>query len=363
MKFKLYCALLGCSAILSAQEITDLDPNFRQETVGNMQVKFGDVRKSPFLVTGFAFRKGEDDSFHRLPSDFTEKEVGKNALTLAGHSSGAAVLFRTDSPYIALKSFPLSGTTPFTGISGYDLYERLPDHKQHFLTNIRTTKEGNVVKVGSKGMRDYIIYLPLYSIVVNLQVGVKPEARFEKPTPQRLAKPIVFYGSSITQGGCASRPGNNYTTMICRALDVPQINLGLSGNALGQPIVAEAIASIDAAMFVLDYDANAPTVEHLQNTHEPFFKIIRKKRPDMPILMLSNPNGEKDAPRYKVILQTYENAVKSGDKNVYFIAGDTLFGEAGPDNSTVDGIHPNDLGFYMMFKNILPTIQKALNLK
>ena len=364
---KFAIALLVVMACVHAQEqekekdITEIDPNFRQATIGNREVRFADVRKAPFVLTGFAFRKSEDEPFYRIPTEFTKEQVNGGVLALAKHPSGGAVLF------IALLSDPPTGAAmnhmPATGVSGYDLYERLPNHKERFITIIRTTKEGSIVNVGGNAMRDYIIFLPLYSSVNKLEVGVAPDAKFEPPTPQRLSKPIVFYGSSITQGGCCSRPGNNYTTMICRALDVPQVNLGFSGSARGETAMAEAIAQIDAAMFVYDYDHNAPSLEHLQKTHEPFFKIIRAAHPDMPILMLSKPDTANGGARRDCIKATYDNAVKAGDKNVYFFNGDHLFDPIGLNYCTVDGCHPNDLGFYRMYQNTLPIIKKALNIE
>ena len=208
----------------------------------------------------------------------------------------------------------------------------------------------------------FILSLPLYAGTDRLEIGVALDAKFEEPTPQKIQKPIVFYGSSITQGGCASRPANNYTTMICRDLDAPQVNLGFSGSGRGEPAVAHAIAKIDASVFVFDYDHNAPTSEHLRATHEPFFKIIREAHPDLPVIFLSRPDTDNGGERMEIIRQTYANAVAAGDKNVYFIPGDSLFGPNGLNWCTVDGCHPNDLGFYRMYEKILPVVKQALHM-
>lgn len=367
MTRKLAALLIFVFIAAYAQEALQNDENFRQATVGQTEVVYADVRKPPFVLQGFAFRQSPDEPLYRLPTNLTKEQVNQGALSLANNPTGGAVLFRTDSPFIALLSDPPTGAAmphmPATGVSGYDLYERRPNHKERFIRNIRTAKDGSITWTGGKTMRDYILYLPLYSTVKKLEIGVAPNAKFEPITPQRLQKPIVFYGSSITQGGCCSRPANNYTTMICRALDVPQVNLGFSGSAKGEPAVAEAIAQIDAAMFVYDYDHNAPSLEHLQKTHEPFFKIIREKRPDLPILMLSKPDTANGGARRDTIKKTYENAVAAGDKNVYFINGDMLFSPIGLDFCTVDGCHPNDIGFYQMYINTLPTIKQALKIE
>ena len=137
------------------------------------------------------------------------------------------------------------------------------------------------------------------------------------------------------------------------------VNLGFSGNAKGEPKMAELIASLDMSVFVYDYDYNAPTAEHLAKTHEPFFKIIRKAQPNLPIIMLSRVSYASDE-RANIVKQTYENAKKAGDKNVWFIDGRDLFKDLPFALLTVDHCHPNDLGFYVMYKNVMPAIKEAL---
>ena len=208
-------------------------------------------------------------------------------------------------------------------------------------------------------MRQFTIWLPLYGGVESLEVGIEKGAKILAPMPHKIKKPVLFYGSSITQGGCASRPANAYTTMLCRELDAEQINLGFSGNAKGEIEIARDIASLNLAAFVFDYDYNAPTPEHLEKTHEPFFLEIRKKHPNLPIIILSRCSNMTDR-RRDIVKQTYLNAVARGDKNVSFIDGAELFGTTDKKYPTVDGCHPNDLGFYLMFQRILPTLKETL---
>ena len=128
--------------------------------------------------------------------------------------------------------------------------------------------------------------------------------------------------------------------------------------------MAEAIASLDMAAFVLDYDHNAMTPEHLQNTHEFFFKTIREANPDLPIVMVSKPDikgHEEDFKRREIIRQTWKNAIDAGDSNVYFVDGETLFTDSERDICTVDGCHPNDIGFLRMADGIYPIVKKALS--
>jgi len=329
-----------------------------------------DALSAPFVVEGFPWR---DPAliFNRLPASFTEKEVNAGALWGAKLTAGGTVRFRTGSPYLSLRTTLAHSADmnhmPRAGSAGFDLYSGSGGRIKY-----RTTVQPNsgqielealIINDGCEQMNDWTIYLPLYGSLTKLEIGLKPGATLETPTPHAVAKPILFYGSSITQGGCASRTGNAYTTMLCRAVDAPQINLGFSGCGRGEPAVAEAIADLDLAAFVMDYDHNAPTLEHLASTHEPFFKIIRANNPKLPILIISKCDFHENPvehDRRELIRRTYANAVQAGDKKVWFIDGETLFGTEDRDACTVDGCHPNDLGFYRMFRTILPVLEKAL---
>ncbi|MBQ2721700.1 MAG: hypothetical protein IJF70_02210, partial [Opitutales bacterium] len=253
---------------------------------------------------------------------------------------------------------------PATGSSGFDLMADKDTYiktvnPMHYKREIPEPLEVLMTKNNPKMMRDYTLYLPLYNSVKSIEIGFAPSAKVEAPTPHKVKKPIVFYGSSITHGACASRTSLPYTALVCRDVDAPMVNLGFSGNAKGEPKMAELIASLDMSVFVYDYDYNAPTAEHLAKTHEPFFKIIRKAQPNLPIIMLSRVSHANDE-RANIVKQTYENAKKAGDKNVWFIDGRDLFKDLPFALLTVDHCHPNDLGFYLMYKNVMPAIKEAL---
>ena len=354
-------------------DITKIDKNFRVESLGDLPVHYWDALDAPFQVTGFPWwRHGE--MLHRLPLEFTEKEVNSGALALSTHTSGGAIRFRTDSPHMTIRvryrNFTDMNHMPRIGSAGFDLYVQSPGGGECYYTTIQPSPEHARETLEhrfwsyptEKGLHAITLYLPLYSGIQTMEIGLAPQAQVLPPLPQKLSRPILFYGSSITQGGCASRPANNYTTMLCRALDAPQINLGFSGSALGEPALASKIAELELAAFVMDYDYNAPNFEHLEKTHEPFFKAVRKARPDLPIIILgkiTHATPERDA----VVRATYENAVKTGDKKVWFVDGKTLFSGADYSYLTVDNCHPNDFGFYLMFKNSLPTLKKALGIE
>ncbi|OGV36922.1 MAG: hypothetical protein A2020_16605 [Lentisphaerae bacterium GWF2_45_14] len=352
-------------------KIENIDKNFQLANIGNKEICYYDALLQPFALSGFPWRDPQK-VFNRLPASFTEKDVNPGALSLSRHSTGGAIRFRTDSPYIALRAKLAYSSDmshmPRAASSGFDLYSGSgadirycktvqPGHKQEQVEII-------LVDRVPKQMTDYTLYLPLYGSASKIEIGLAPGAKIEAPTPQAITKPVLFYGSSITQGGCASRPGNAYTTMLCRAIDAPQINLGFSGSGKGEIAVARAISDLDLAAFIMDYDHNAPSIEHLKQTHEPFFKAIREKHPDLPIIIMSRCNFkgyQYDIARRDVIRNTYENAVKAGDKHVWFIDGETLFGKEDRDACTVDNTHPNDLGFYRMYKTVLPVLKEAIS--
>jgi lysophospholipase L1-like esterase len=206
--------------------------------------------------------------------------------------------------------------------------------------------------------------LPRNEELEDVIIELDDDARIDAPTPYTLEVPMVFYGSSITEGGCASRPANAYTALLSRWLDADYINLGFSGAAKGELELATYIAGLEMSVLVIDYDHNAPNVEHLEQTHELFFKEIRKIRPNLPILFLTKPDFDSNpgdsAKRREVIYKTYENARLSGDELVYFIDGETYFGKTNRESCTIEGCHPNDLGFMRMAETIYPVVKQII---
>lgn len=358
---------------MSNFKIEELDSNFKTAVTKEEGMVFYDVALEPSLVYGLPwFDKKAEFSFCRIPPNKLDL-FSEGVRELAWHTSGVRLKFRTDSPTVALDVKLRSGYDmshmPRTGISGFDFYKgSWPDRKyiKTIMPDSGAEEYRGEACSDNSGEEEWLIFFPLYNGVKSLQLGIKEGCSLEMAEPYAVSRPVVFYGSSITQGGCASRTGNAYHNIISRWLDADIYNLGFSGNAMGEPEMAEYISFIDMSALVMDYDHNAPTVEHLAETHEPFFRHIRAKRPDLPVIFISKPDFDSDVAgnnvRREVILKTYRNAVSAGDKNVYYIDGEQLFGTEDRDSCTVDGCHPNDLGFMRMAQVILPVLKKALNI-
>lgn len=351
-------------------KIDQIDQNLKVETSFVKDgMKFLDATSAPFQVYGVYF---EDGQFRRMPQR-AARLVSNNVGWLSRHTSGGRVRFRTNSQRIAIKAKmpqPIGKMPHFalSGSAGFDMYMRVngvDKYNSTFMPPYDIT-EGyeSVFKFTSAEMRELIINFPLYSEVSELYIGIDENAVIEEGTPYRFEKPVVYYGSSITQGGCASRPGNAYPSIVSRRFDCDFINLGFSGSAKGEDAIAEYISNLDMKLFVYDYDHNAPDVEHLQNTHQRMFNIIRQAQPALPVIMMTSTTmprcSDDKAARKKIIYKTYTDAKESGDKNVYFLDGEELFAEC-EDFGTVEGCHPNDIGF-LYIANAVGDLMEKFNL-
>lgn len=347
------------------KDISKIDKNFEiKSQLKEKDIRFYNANEYPFKIYGVFYENGK---FRRMPENIANT-VSDGVYDLHTHTAGGRVRFKTDSPYLAINvKMPSVGKMPhftLSGSAGFDLYLGDTDEK-YYGTFVPPFDINNgfesIIYFGSVKMRDITINFPLYSEISDLHIGLRENATIEPPSAYSIEKPIVYYGSSITQGGCASRPGNSYQSIISRKFNTDYINLGFSGNAKGEPEMAEYISNLDMSIFVYDYDHNAPTNEHLNLTHEKLFKTVRAKHPLLPIIILTRPRydfGNPDDPRYNIIKTTYDNAKSSGDRNVYFIDGKTLMKYPEFDG-TVDGTHPNDWGFASM-ANALSNILKNI---
>ncbi len=307
--------------------------------------------------------------FERLPKELREKLP--HLEFLGRRTPGARIGFRTDAPSFKVK-IKLETLSPDIGMSIYTSQSACvylgARQKSKFLGLINPrnyeTKEFERAFDKPEGMDEITIWLPRNEIISDVEIEIPDGYKVEAPTPYKYSIPAIYYGSSITEAAAASNQCASYNALISRHLDLDYYNFGFSGNCKGEIEMADYINTLDFSVFVYDYDHNAPTVEHLSATHEPFYKKIREKNPSAPIVMITRPTAtfDEDARlRRDVVKKTYENAQRNGDKNVYFIDGEDFFKDF--DDKEVcftDTIHPTDLGFYKMTEVIEPIIKKAL---
>ncbi|MGN1048493.1 MAG: SGNH/GDSL hydrolase family protein [Eubacteriales bacterium] len=341
--------------------IASIDKNFASESeFGKKDVVWLDVSDEPFEIYGLYDPKN-NLPYIRMPREVA-KSVNENVGNLNAHTAGGRVRFSTDSPYIAIRVEASHSELPahmtFILRCGFDLYSNQDGFSSYVKTFIPPMQfEGSYTACNDSytngKMTEFTLNFPLYGGVKKLYIGVKEGSRVGKGAKYRNAKPVVFYGSSITQGGCASRPGMSYEALISQRYNLDYINMGFAGNCKAEIEMANYLRGLDASVFVCDYDHNAPNLEYYEQTHARFYRLYREKQPDTPYVIVTRPshfyyNRSACVARLDIAYRTYSEAVKAGDKNVYFVDGMHLFDGDGYDNCTVDGVHPNDLGHYRM---------------
>lgn len=337
----------------------------------NSQIVYYDASEFPL------YGKATDASatrYERLPDSL--RNISSQPLwELGQNSAGMAIRFRSNSTTIAAKwevllNRNMNHMTP-TGIKGLDLY-CYQDGKWVSVNSARPSGKVNqttIIKDMVPQEREYMLYLPLYDGLTSLSIGVDSLAMIDKPvieTPVR-EKPIVLYGTSILQGACASRAGMAHTNILSRWLNRECINLGFSGQGQLNLEIAEVIANVDAGCFVLDFVPNA-TVEQMDERFDDFYRIIRAKHPNTPIVLLEDPIfthslfnqpiAKEVADKNKKINQLYAEVLENGDKNIYFVSSKDMIGD--DNEATVDGVHFTDLGMMRYAELVYPVIKQCI---
>ena len=351
-------------------KIEEVDKNFNVTSqLTEKDIEFFDIKQMQCMMYGAA--QMDDNGIYRLPKPIAGS-ISEGVDTLTSNTAGVRVRFKTNSDYIAIVA-EYSNISKFshmtlTGSAGFDMY--VYENEGYEFVKAFVPPVGLKDYYASEHyfdcskMRDITINLPLYSSVKTLKIGLKRNSELQKSGNYINSKPIVYYGSSITQGGCASRPGLAYESIISRKFNCDYINLGFSGSAMGELKMAEYISHLDMCCVVYDYDHNAPTAQHLAKTHKQMYEIIRKNNPELPIIIASMPWHDKNncnwaKERRAVIINTYNKAIDAGDKNVYFVDGMKYYESYGMSNCTIDGCHPNDLGFWAMANEFIKVMEKA----
>ena len=359
-------------------DISKLDTNFLKSTESLDGKEVYSVLNEPFELYGISY-DNENKCFVRAPYNLA-KSISNPLEVLNTCTTGGRVRFSTDSKKIViavkyryLVKVPHMASSGFAGFTLMEDYANgktvwvktfmppVKDNETGYTDAVDFEKSEFTPRKGKYGMRNFTLHFPLYNdYIEGVFIGVEKGSKVEKGLPYRSVKPVLYYGSSITQGGCANRADNLYQGFISKWSNTDYINLGYSGNGKAEPEMVKYLASIDCSVFVCDYDHNAGTPEYLEKTHYPLYKAFRETHPDTPIVFLSSPDWFKfpknRTARRRVIEANYKRAKAEGDNNVYYISGKNIMGDA-LEHGFVDGTHPNDLGFYKMAKAIYKVIK------
>lgn len=350
--------LLHAAAVCA---LPPLDPNAATRESGS-SLLWHDARQLTIEGVGF------DDtptSFSRLPTR-AQADVTSTVWYLAAESAGVCLRFETDATTIGAvwQTDNVEGMNHMarSGSNGLDLYRRKGNAWEYCGTGRpQTTRTlATILRDGSGAMTEYLLYLPLYSRTVELKLGFPENATIRGSVPRAANDlPIVFYGTSITQGGCASRAGMCHVAMLGRWLDREAINLGFSGAGKGEPAMARLVAEIPAAMYVIESLPNM-TFELVRDRLRPFISTIRERHSTTPIVLVENPILAADHQSNRELKKIHGELIAGGDKNIHYIPTDPQF--AGMENGTVDGVHPTDLGFLRMALVYEPILRRALGM-
>ncbi len=312
-------------------------------------------------------------TYDRLPAH-AEKKVRPELWILSTHSSGLAIYFSSNATSIHAKWNVRYNTDlnhmAATGVKGVDLYS-WNEGRWQFVSCGRPSGKKNQSKL-INGMnqewREFLLYLPLYDGIDSLFIGINSNSEIRVPVESRFTgKPIVFYGTSITQGGCATRPGMAYTSIIERKLGREVINLGFSGNGRMEPALAELMTGIDAACYVIDCLPNLNSSQVMDRTI-PFVKILKEIHPDIPVLFVESAIPENaffNEERYnevqaknKNLFASFQQLQQQGVQKIYYVPWDKLLGY--DHEATVDGVHYTDLGFMRYANRIIQYLEGIL---
>lgn len=372
----------------TAKSLSELDRNFVLSSALPGKWRWRDGRSACFSLSGLGWPEENGNAYGRWPLR-AQKVVRPEVWSLGCNSASVCIRFASDATALAVRVGLAGGGVmphmPASGSNGVAVHLADSLGLRHVATAIPNAGDKFYERLPLNGMargwREYRLYLPLYNSVERLEIGLPPEAKIRKPSAFALPRPVVVYGSSITQGGCASTPGADWVSSVGRELNLEMLNFGFSGNGTGDPEVAKLLAELDPALYVLDYAANADNVR-LRKTLPTFLKILRVAHPDTPVALVSRtPYGgdhsvsntlsaygyaatakgvlNESERRRDVMLEFYIKQRKAGDTQLHFIDGNALL-PFGGSALTVDGVHPTDHGFQVITAAIAPQIRRIL---
>jgi hypothetical protein len=313
--------------------------------------------------------------YDRLPAR-AKGRVPDIVWDLSRNSSSLFNRFRTNADALAAR-WTVSGTEfaithmPATSVSGLDLYGETGDGRWRWVGVGQPTvtpgeNEALLAEELDGADRRYTVYFPLFNNLEQVQIGIPPGASFEALTADP-APPVVYYGTSIIHGASASRSGMALPAQLGRRLGRTVIGLGFSGNGKMEVELAEHVAEIDAAVYVIDC---LPNMDHelVRERTIPFVNALRAVRPETPVLLVEDRTftsawaiparmvrHEQSRAEYRKAFDTLKSA---GDANLHYLVGSHLLGH--DDEATVDSSHPTDLGFTRMADILEPLLRQLI---
>lgn len=312
----------------------------------------------------------EDCYYARLPNNLSTN-INEGVRWMRCNTSGMQFRFRTSSRKLVIK-WKNSGSAmdhmPATGVSGIDIYtfDAEKNGWRYVLTGRPGARQDGwfSVQASIEPRTPICINLPLYNGIEGFKLGIEPSSVVKPLRPRRsgISKPVVFYGTSITHGGCASRPGLSFVNIIGRNLDVPVHNLGFSGCGRMEYELSDVLAKIDASCYVLDCLWNMD-YGMVANRYEPFIRNLRRLRPETPIVMAEGSSvfGTTPGGTELFIKSLYDKLIAEGWQNLVYLPKTDMY--VGDSEGTVDGCHPNDWGMMSMAKAFGAAVKQALKLK
>ncbi len=361
---------------IEKMDIAKIDTNFAKTAITETDIVWKNATDSAFDMRG-VFYDEEAGCYYRMNREIAD-QVSPGVKVLSRCTVGGRIRFRTDSPYITVrvKSVKLNMSWNYSlfarcglcvYVNGvYDGYFRAGFDQWQNAENDIMFYDG-IYRTREKGVYDVEIYMPNYSEkIYDVEIGLKEGCQLLKAKPYTYdEKPVVVYGTSMTQGACVSRAGNDYVSILCRLCDTDFINLGFSGNGRGEPIMADYLADLDPSIYVLDFDGNVRSLEDLKAVHMPMYRKIRAKHPTTPIILITIPAMndyvmKEIKEKREHIYENFQIMKAEGDENVYFVDGRTLLGTEDIDSCFTDMLHPNDLGYYRIAKSLQPMLSNLL---
>ena len=353
---------------------------FRSPKILAEELTIYDARQKPFDLYGL-YKPEEPGLFKRMPASIGEN-VSKNVSVLYTNTAGARLRFTTDSTFIAIgATYASKGVHPGAILKvpiGGLCFDMYVDGKFHQpMQPIKQTRRGCVTSFdiedgrfescagfGEKRMREITLNFPSFVNISEVYIGLKQDATLLPGKPYVNEKPIVFYGSSITQGACASRPGNTYQNVLSRRLNFDYINLGFAGSCKAEDILVDYIGTMDMSVMVFDYDHNASNPKQLADTHLRALRRLRAALPNIPFVLMTRPDedrGEGDTlQRLEIVRESYQALLNDGCGPVELVNGHDIYHSHDSEMMTIDGTHPTDFGFYCMAEALEPVLAKYL---